>query len=344
VRLSDLTTLRVGGPAARVVRAESVEALMDAVRAADADGRAVLLVGGGSNLVVSDAGWDGDVVQIANRGLRVQGDGDDVLLVVDAGEPWDEVVALAVDQGWSGIETLSGIPGCAGATPVQNVGAYGSDMSRVLESVDVWDRVAAQRSVWPGAAVGLGYRDSAFKHSDRYVVLGARLRLRVSDSSIPLGYGQLSAAVGVVLGERAPLGEVRAAVLGLRASKGMVLSAEDRDTWSVGSFFTNPVVAALPPGLSGVPDSAQWPGDLPGGGAGIKLSAAWLIQTAGFAPGFSIAGSAAAVSGKHALALTNRGGATATQIIELARAIRDGVLHRHGIALLAEPRLVGLQL
>lgn len=344
VRLSDLTTLRVGGPAARLVRAHSTDALMAAVRDADAARRPVLLVGGGSNLVVSDAGWDGDVVQIASRGLHVRAEGDDVLLDIDAGEPWDEVVALAVDQGWSGIETLSGIPGCAGATPVQNVGAYGSDMSRVLESVDVWDRVAAQRSVWPAAAVGLRYRDSAFKHSDRYVVLAARLRLRVSESSIPLEYGQVTAAVGVELGERAPLADVRSAVLALRASKGMVLSAEDPDTWSVGSFFTNPVVAALPPGLTGLPDGAQWPGDLPGGGAGIKLSAAWLIQSAGFGPGYCLAGSAAAVSGKHTLALTNRGGATAAQIIELARAIRDAVQQRHGVALKPEPRLVGLEL
>lgn len=336
--------MQVGGPAGRVVRAESAEELMGAVRDADADGRAVLLVGGGSNLVVSDAGWDGDVVQIANRGLRVQADGDDVLVDVDAGQPWDEVVELAVDQGWSGIETLSGIPGCAGATPVQNVGAYGSDMSRVLESVDVWDRVAAQRSVWPVAAVGLRYRDSAFKHSDRYVVLSARLRLRVSESSIPLEYGQVAAAVEVSIGRSAPLSEVRAAVLGLRRSKGMVLDTEDPDTWGVGSFFTNPVVAALPAGMVDVPDTAQWPGDLPDGHAGIKLSAAWLIQSAGFGPGFSIAGSAAAVSRKHTLALTNRGGATATQIIELARVIRDGVQASHGVVLHAEPRLVGLEL
>lgn len=344
IRLSDLTTMRVGGPAARLVRADTADALVGAVRDADAAGRAVLLLGGGSNLIVSDAGWDGDVVQIANRGLRVQPDGEDVLLDVDAGEPWDEVVALAVAQGWRGIETLSGIPGCAGATPVQNVGAYGSDMSRVLESVDVWDRVAAHRSVWAAGAVGLRYRDSIFKHSDRYVVLGVRLRLRGGGSSIPLEYGQLTAAVGVAVGQSAPLAEVRAAVLALRHSKGMVLDADDRDTWSVGSFFTNPVVAALPPGLAEVPASAQWPGDLPDGAAGIKLSAAWLIQSAGFGPGFSIAGSAAAVSGKHALALTNRGGATAAQIIELARAIRDGVRARYGVALQAEPRLVGLQL
>ncbi|MCW2605180.1 MAG: UDP-N-acetylenolpyruvoylglucosamine reductase [Pseudonocardiales bacterium] len=304
----------------------------------------MLLVGGGSNLAVSDAGWPGDVVQIASRGLRVAADGDDVLLDIEAGEPWDDVVALAVEQGWSGIETLSGIPGCTGATPVQNVGAYGSDMSRVLESVDVWDRVSAQRSTWPADAVRLGYRDSAFKHSDRFVVLGVRLRLQVSAVSIPLEYAQVTAAVGAATGGRAPLADVRAAVLALRASKGMVLDAGDPDTWSVGSFFTNPVVAALPPGLAAVPDTAHWPAVLPGGGLGIKLSAAWLIQSAGFGPGFSIVGSAAAVSGKHALALTNRGGATAAQIIDLARVIRDGVLTRYGVALLAEPRLVGLEL
>lgn len=324
--------------------ADSTEALIDAVRAADAAGRPVLLVGGGSNLVVADAGWAGDVVRIASRGLRVEGAGDDVLLDIDAGEPWDDVVALAVDQGWCGIETLSGIPGCAGATPVQNVGAYGADMSRVLESVEVWDRKLGERSSWPAAAVRLAYRDSAFKHTDRYVVLAVRLRLRVSAASVPLEYAQLVAAVGVAAGEPAPLADVRAAVLALRAAKGMVLDAADPDTWSVGSFFTNPVVAALPAGPLAPPAGAHWPAELPGGGAGIKLSAAWLIQSAGFGPGFALEGSSAAVSGKHALALTNRGGATAAQVIELARHIRDGVLAAHGVALHAEPRLVGLML
>lgn len=344
VRLADLTTLRVGGPAAALTSAESAGDLIEAVRAADAAGRPMLLVGGGSNLVVGDDGWPGEVVRIASRGVRVQADGDDVLLDVQAGEPWDDVVALAVEQGWQGIETLSGIPGLTGATPVQNVGAYGSDMVPVLVSVDVWDRTAGVRSTQAAADIGLGYRDSAFKHSDRYVVLAVRLRLRAGAGSIPLTYAQLARAVDVPLGGTAPLAVVRAAVLELRRAKGMVLDDGDRDTWSAGSFFTNPVLAQLPPGMTDVPDGAQWPAERPGGGAGVKLSAAWLIQSAGFGPGYSLAGSAAALSGKHTLALTNRGGATAAQILDLARTIRTGVLERHGVALDAEPRLVGVAL
>jgi UDP-N-acetylmuramate dehydrogenase len=335
--LADLTTLRIGGPVDQLIVARDADSIIDAVRGADADGTPLLLVGGGSNLVGGDEGWPGLVVQIESRGVRVEPDHDDVLLDLAAGEPWDAAVELAVSNGWRGIESLSGIPGLAGATPVQNVGAYGADIASVLEHVQVWDRTEQVERIWPAAAVGLGYRDSAFKHTDRYVVLEVRLRLHRSQESEPVRYAQLAAALGVPIGARAPLHQVRRQVLDLRRAKGMVLDAGDHDTWSVGSFFTNPIVAQLPDRLiaAGVPESAYWPAT-----GGTKLSAAWLIQSAGFGPGFALPGSGAAVSGKHTLALTNRGGATGAQVRELAAAIVTGVRVRLGVDLVPEPRIL----
>jgi UDP-N-acetylmuramate dehydrogenase len=337
VTLADLTTLRLGGPVDQLIVAHDAASIVGAVRGADADRTPLLLVGGGSNLVAGDEGWPGVVVRIQSRGVRVEPDRDDVLLDLAAGEPWDAAVELAVSNGWRGIEALSGIPGLAGATPVQNVGAYGADIASVLEHVRVWDRAEQVERTWLAAQADLGYRDSAFKHTDRYVVLEVRLRLHRSAESGPVQYTQLATALGVPIGARAPLADVRRSVLDLRRAKGMVLDEGDHDTWSVGSFFTNPIVARLPDRLiaAGVPESAYWPA-----AGGTKLSAAWLIQSAGFGPGFALPGSRAALSGKHTLALTNRGGATGAQVRELAAAIVTGVHERLAVQLVPEPRIL----
>jgi UDP-N-acetylmuramate dehydrogenase len=340
--LAAYTTLRVGGPARRLVTAGSAARIVAAVRAADAAGEPVLLVGGGSNLVLADEGWPGVAVLLRSRGVAVQRDGDAVAVTVQAGEPWDDVVARAVAEGWAGIECLAGIPGLTGATPVQNVGAYGQEVAETITGVRVWDRVAGQQRELSPAECGFGYRDSAFKHVDRYVVLAVTFRLAAAPVSRPVRYAELARTLGVAVGEAAKLGEVRDAVLALRRGKGMVADPADHDTWSVGSFFTNPVLspaaltdfeARLDPG-AGYP---SWPA-----AGGTKLSAAWLIEHAGFGKGYRAG--RVALSGKHTLALTNRGGATTAEVIALARQIRDGVRARFGVTLTPEPLLVGIVL
>ena len=332
--LAELTTLRLGGPAARLVEAGTAAELVEAVRAADDE---VLLVGGGSNLVVGDAGWPGTAVLIRSRGIAVTADGDRRELTVEAGEPWDALVARTVAEGWAGLEALSGIPGLTGATPVQNVGAYGQEVADTLLRVEVYDR-AEDRVEWLAAAdCRFGYRDSLFKHTDRWVVLRVVFGLRAGGKSAP-AYAELARRVGDV----APLADVRDAVLELRRSKGMVLDDADPDTWSAGSFFTNPIlapaaVAAFEERLGAEVRYPSWPAD-----EGRKLSAAWLIETAGFGKGHGEG--AVRVSGKHSLALTHRGGGSTAELVALAREVRDGVTARYGVVLRAEPRLVGVAL
>lgn len=332
LRLSALTTLRVGGPASAYVVADTTEKLISAAAAAE---DSLLLIGGGSNLLVSEDGWPGTVVRIANRGIAAEPNGQSVILDVAAGEPWDELVAYAVAQGLSGIECLAGIPGLTGATPIQNVGAYGAEIADVLVSVDVWDRTTGDVGVLSAAACQFAYRTSVFKHDDRFVVLGVELRLGTGGLSAPIRYAELARTLGVAVGERVPVAAARAAVLELRASKGMVLDAEDRDTWSAGSFFTNPILAPdrVPAGAPAWPTSDA---------ALVKTSAAWLIEHAGFGKGYGSA--VASLSSKHTLALTNRGGATADDLLSLAREIRDGVLARFGVELRPEPLLIGCEL
>ena len=338
VPLAELTTLRLGGPARALVEAATAAELADAVRAADEHGEPMLLVGGGSNLVVADAGWPGTVVLVRSRGIAVEADGDTRTLTVEAGEPWDGLVARAVAEGWAGVEALSGIPGLVGATPVQNVGAYGQEVAETVTRVDVYDRAArATRQLSP-AECRFGYRDSLFKHTDRYVVLRVVFALTASDKSGPLRYAELARAVGEV----APLADVRSAVLALRRGKGMVVDPDDPDTWSAGSFFTNPVldpaaVAAFEARLEPATAYPSWPA-----GDGRKLSAAWLIDRAGFAKGYGAG--PVRISAKHTLALTNRGGGRAADLVALAREVRDGVAARFGVELRPEPRLVGVAL
>ena len=339
--LAELTTLRLGGPASRLVEATTADDLVDAVRAADAAAEPVLVVGGGSNLVVGDDGWSGVVVRVASRGVAVTPDGDDVLVAVEAGEPWDDLVARSVAEGWSGLAAMSGIPGLTGATPVQNVGAYGAEVADLVETLDVLDRTTGAVETWPATWVGFGFRTSAFKHTDRYVVVRVTFRLRRGDLAGPVRYLELARRLGVDQDAAAPSAEVRAAVLALRRGKGMVLDAADLDSWSVGSFFVNPLVTTVGPELEGVP---QW-----ATGPATKLSAAWLIERSGFHRGYGLdraygggpAGTVG-VSTKHTLALTHRGGGTTAQLLDLAAEIRAGVEARFGVRLGPEAHLAGV--
>lgn len=365
VPLSRLTTLRLGGPAARYLETDSAEALVEEIRSADDAGEPVLVLGGGSNVVVSDAGFAGLVIRDTRSDVVV--DAADscggASVGAPAGTPWDVVVERAVAQGWVGVEALAGIPGSTGATPVQNVGAYGQEVAGVIATVRTWDRAERRYRTFAATELGFGYRASALKRSmrvdgwgptPRYVVLEVGFQLRLGTLSAPIGYAELAARLDVSVGERAPLADVRAAVLELRAGKGMVLDAADHDTWSAGSFFTNPVVspaaaASLPDGAPRYPVRSARPERTTGPSLGeidptlVKTSAAWLIDHAGFGKGFGLPGPVG-VSTKHSLALTHRGGGTTAQLIELAREVRDGVRTAFGVELEPEPVLVGVAL
>jgi UDP-N-acetylmuramate dehydrogenase len=339
VPLAGLTTLRLGGPARRLVVAETDAELVETVRAADARGEPLLVLGGGSNLVVADDGFDGTVLQVATRGVEVAGHTSRGVhaLELEAGVDWDHAVALAVDEGYAGIEALSGIPGRVGAAPIQNVGAYGQEVAQTIARVRALDRRTGDVVELGPAACQFAYRDSLFKRTGRYVVLSVALGLERSRLGTPVRYAELARALGVEVGDRAPLPDVRSAVLDLRRRKGMVLDADDHDTWSAGSFFTNPVLAA--------DDAARLPAEAPRWperDGRVKTSAAWLIEHAGYAKGYG--DGRARVSSKHTLALTNRGDATTGELLALAREIRDGVRAAFGVELVNEPVLVGATL
>jgi UDP-N-acetylmuramate dehydrogenase len=345
VPLAPFTTLRLGGPAARLVTAVTDAELIEAVRAADARGEPVLLVGGGSNLVIGDDGFDGTAVVIATRGVRLAGR----TLEAAAGENWTEVVAETVRAGLAGIECLAGIPGSAGATPIQNVGAYGQEVSSTITEVVAYDRAAGETVTLPGAECGFAYRTSRFKQEpERYVVLRVRFGLEDAGGlSGPVKYAETARALGVEPGDRVPLAKARETVLALRAGKGMVLDAEDHDTWSAGSFFTNPVLGAE--AYAAFLDRARErlgaqaaPPAYPEPGERTKLSAAWLIDRAGFTKGYGRG--PARISTKHTLALTNRGGATTRDLLALAREVREGVAEAFGVTLVNEPVMVGVAL
>jgi UDP-N-acetylmuramate dehydrogenase len=343
VAFSTLTTLRVGGPAQELVEVDDREELVDAVTSAGEAG--CLVIGGGSNLVVDDDGTPGRVVAVRSKGVTVDVAEDRVSVVVAAGETWDAFVERCVVEGWSGVEALSGIPGSLGATPVQNVGAYGQEVSDVIVRVEVLDRATSTVSSLSRADCGFGYRTSIFKHEpDRFVVLEVEFGLSRMGLSAPVRYAELASRLGIQLGQRAPVAQVRDAVLGLRRAKGMVLDDTDRDTWSVGSFFTNPVLAA-----TDVPEGApRWSMPAEGGASTLaaKVSAAWLIEQAGFTKGFGagVGTGRARLSTKHTLAVTNAGGASTADVLLLARTVRDGVRGTFGVTLVAEPRLVGVVL
>jgi UDP-N-acetylmuramate dehydrogenase len=349
VPLAERTTLRLGGPATTFLQATTAADLVDAVRTADAAEEPLLLLGGGSNLVVADAGFAGTVVQVATTGRRADPLGDGLVqFTVEAGENWDDVVADAVAQGLGGLECLSGIPGLAGTTPVQNVGAYGVEIAQVLTSVDLFDRRRGNVQHRTADSLGLAYRTSVLKGTDHAVVLRARFALTAGGLSAPIRYAELARVLGVAQGDRVPVDAARKAVLELRRGKGMVLDATDHDTWSAGSFFTNPLVddSTLAGALIRIAERMGSHVDVPVYPAGTgysKLSAAWLIERAGFGKGHLGPGGRVGLSTKHTLALTNRGGATTEDLLELAREVRDGVRVAFGVELHPEPVLVGCE-
>jgi UDP-N-acetylmuramate dehydrogenase len=350
--LSDLTTAAVGGPAGNYIEARTEAEIIDAVRMADTAGEPLLIIGGGSNLLISDDGFPGTVVRIASEGFTVTAEDScgGVAVVVQAGHNWDALVQHAVLHAWSGIEALAGIPGATGATPVQNVGAYGSDVSQTIAAVRTWDRERNAVQTFTSSELKFGYRDSILKQttvngSPRYVVLTVEFQLPLGRMSAPVRYAELARVLGVEQGQRAYSNDVRREVLRLRASKGMVLDPADRDTYSTGSFFTNPIVPAEV--AAGLPENAP---QYPAGSDGlVKLSAAWLIDQAGFGKGFglgagSVSGGRASLSTKHTLAITNRGSASAADMVAIAREVRAGVVGRFGIELHPEPLLIGVEL
>ncbi|GAB3398177.1 UDP-N-acetylmuramate dehydrogenase [Schumannella luteola] len=363
--LSELTTLRVGGAARELVQPDSELEIVRTALDVWSTGDDWWVLGGGSNVVAPDDGLDGTVIRLATHGVK-RLEGDDparVHLRVQAGEPWDALVGLTVYNGWSGIEALSGIPGSVGAAPIQNIGAYGQELSQVLIAVDFLDWETGHRLRLTADELGLGYRTSAIKRGRLGIVIAVELELTATTDRVPLSrpvaYAQLADALGVQVGEAAPIREVREAVLRLRAGKGMVLDAADADSVSAGSFFTNPIVEesvarTLPA------DLPRWPVEqdddtplvLPLGyepaprprdtrPRHVKLSAAWLIERAGIHRGFALPGSHAAISSKHTLALTNRGGATALEIEQLAEFVRTRVASEFGVVLQPEPVFLG---
>lgn len=330
------TTLRVGGPAEDFVVVDTEADLIAAVADADAAGSPVLVLGGGSNVVVADDGFSGTVVAVRTSGVQADVDACGGAVVrVAAGESWDGLAERATVEGWIGAEALAGIPGLVGSTPIQNVGAYGQEIAQTIASVRCWDRQAGVVKTMFNRDLNFGYRTSRIKQDpSRWLVLEVVFQFRLGDLGAPIQYAELADRLDVPLGQRAPSVDVRAAVLELRRSKGMVLDEADHDTWSAGSFFTNPILAA-----QDVPEGAPtWP--QPDGQ--VKTSAAWLIERAGFTKGYGTG--AARLSSKHTLALTNRGSATAADVVALAREVRAGVKDRFAIELVNEPVLVGCQL
>jgi UDP-N-acetylmuramate dehydrogenase len=377
MRLADLTTLHVGGDADDLVEPTTRDELFERTMQAWATGDDWLLLGGGSNVVVSDDGFDGTVIRVATRGVErlavetpalrpsaYRGDRA-VRLRVQAGEPWDALVDLSVRNGWAGIEALSGIPGSTGAAPIQNIGAYGQELGSSLVAIEFLDYLSGELTRIPATQLGLGYRTSLLKQGRQGLVVSIELELFEGLSggpalSAPVAYDQLAGALGVRIGDRVPLDELRATVLGLRAAKGMLLDPEDPNSHSAGSFFTNPIVSenfarGLPAATPRWPTSPEEQdvavalGEAPAvpaprGEYRVKLSAAWLIERAGIPRGFSLPGSRAAVSSRHTLALVNTGGATADEIVQLARYVQTRVFAEFGVQLQPEPVLVNVSL
>jgi UDP-N-acetylmuramate dehydrogenase len=334
VPLAPLTTLRIGPVARRLITCSSTEQVVEALRALDD----VLVLAGGSNVVLADDLAGLTVVLLANTEITVE----DNIVRAEAGAVWDDVVVTSLAHGLGGLECLSGIPGSAGATPVQNVGAYGAEVADTIRRVRLLDRRTGEdRWVTPDA-LQFGYRTSILKHSQEAVALEVEFALDADGCSAPLRYGELATALGVEPGSRADPTRVRETVLSLRAGKGMVLDEADHDTWSVGSFFTNPVVT--PADFERL--KARVDGTVPNYPApdGVKLAAGWLVERAGFGKGYPGDDAVARLSTKHALAVTNRGGATTADVIALARAVRDGVRTTFGIDLTPEPILIGAAL
>ena len=335
--LNQYTSLRVGGPAKNFVSVATEDEIIAAIEAAgDAP---ILILGGGSNVLVSDQGFDGTVIHIANNQAQSEVDAcSGATLTIGAGENWDEFVAATIARGFAGLETLSGIPGTVGAAPIQNIGAYGHEVAEFITRVRTYDRVAKAVKTFTNSECEFEYRNSIFKRTPgRYIVLSVQFQIRRGEISTPITYAELAQKLGIEVGQKAPVVDVRDAVLELRGAKGMLLDADDHDSWSAGSFFTNPIITAEV--ASSLPAGApQWPLD----DGRVKTSAAWLIENSGIAKGRSLGG--ARVSSKHVLALTNSGSATAEEIAQLAREVRASVLEKFGITLEPEVNLIGITL
>lgn len=335
--LRDYTSLRVGGPAKKFVEVGTESEIIAAIEAAG--DTPILIIGGGTNILVADTGFEGTVIRITSHSMQSEIDAcSGATLTIGAGENWDEFVATTLERGFAGLETLSGIPGTVGAAPIQNIGAYGHEVSEFITRVRTYDRQAKGLKTFTNVECDFSYRNSHFKaHPGRYVVLDVQFNLRQGEMTTSITYAELAKKLGIEVGEKAPISATRTAVLELRGAKGMLLNPSDRDSWSAGSFFTNPIVskeiaAKLPEG------APQWP--TPDGM--VKTSAAWLIENSGVHKGDSHGG--ARVSTKHVLALTNAGNATATDIAELAKSAQQSVFEKFGITLEAEVNLVGITL
>lgn len=335
--LAQYTSLRVGGPATKIVQVSTEAQIIAAIE--EAGDTPILIMGGGTNVLIADKGFDGTVIRISNNSVQAEVDAcSGATLTIGAGEDWDLFVQTTINSGFAGLETLSGIPGTVGAAPIQNIGAYGHEVSEFITRVRTYDRQEKALKTFTNSECQFSYRNSYFKaHPGRYVVLEVQFQIRIGQESDPITYLELARKLGVQLGDRAPVVETREAVLELRASKGMLLSQDDPDSWSAGSFFTNPIISQQ--AADALPDAApKWP--LIDGR--VKISAAWLIENAGMHKGDEVGG--ARISTKHVLALTNAGSATASDIAELAKRARDRVKEKFGITLEAEVNLVGIEI
>lgn len=335
--LRDYTSLRVGGPAKKFVQVGTEAEIISAIEAAGDS--PILIIGGGTNILVADSGFQGTVIRITNNSVQAEVDAcSGATLTIGAGENWDEFVQRTIERGFAGLETLSGIPGTVGAAPIQNIGAYGHEVSEFITRVRTYDRTKKEVKTFTNLECEFTYRNSHFKsHPGRYVILDVQFNLREGETTTPITYTELASALGISVGEKAPVLKTREIVLELRAKKGMLLNPTDRDSWSAGSFFTNPIVsqdvaAQLPE------DAPRWPT----ADGRVKTSAAWLIENSGVHKGDTHGG--ARVSTKHVLALTNAGNATATDIAELAKSAQKSVYEKFGINLEAEVNLIGVTL
>ena len=335
--LRHYTSLRVGGPAKKFVDAHNETEIVAAIEAAG--DTPILIIGGGTNILVADNGFDGTVIRITNHSLKAEVDDcSGATLSIGAGENWDEFVKLSIERGFAGLESLSGIPGTVGAAPIQNIGAYGHEVSEYITRVRTYDRQEKAIKTFTNMDCEFSYRNSYFKsHPGRYVVIEVQFQLRIGVETTPITYAELATKLEIAVGEKAPVVATRKAVLELRAAKGMLLNPSDRDSWSAGSFFTNPIVTAevaakLPQG------APRWPQ----ADGLVKTSAAWLIENSGIKKGDSVGG--ARVSTKHVLALTNAANATAQDIAALAKSAQQHVQDKFGITLEPEVNLIGLNL
>ena len=335
--LSKYTSLRVGGPAKKIIHVSSEKEIIDAIE--QSEGSPILILGGGTNVLIADSGFDGTVIHISNDSIQSEMDAcSGATLTIGAGQDWDRLVQISIERGLAGLETLSGIPGTVGAAPIQNIGAYGHEVSEFITRVRTYDREEKQVKTFTHSQCEFSYRSSHFKqHPGRYVILDVAFQLRQGQFSDPITYVELSKKLGIQPGEKADVIATRNAVLELRSSKGMLISNEDPDSWSAGSFFTNPIISQQM--ADALPNAApKWPLN----DGRVKISAAWLIENSGIHKGDAIGG--AKVSTKHVLALTNSGTATAADIAALAKKARDQVKEKFGITLVAEVNLIGVEI